>query len=173
MVPFSMLCSPQINLKESPWLLRGIINYLQSILHRRYQEMINEYPHLKCIISEPPILSFRRNRNLRNWLVIHALQNLPQTLISLLVTVLHVHPNEANASNSALAMSNSSSITNKLTSKSCFTFGGKCNTTDTIYAAECTKHNLIYVGHSSQKLSGRFNSHRSDVKVKSKACKLS
>ena len=37
----------------------------------------------------------------------------------------------------------------------------------------CLKHNLIYVGHSSQKLSGRFNGHRSDVKVKPKACELS
>ena len=70
-------------------------------------------------------------------------------------------------------MSNTSSITNKLTNKSCLTSGGKCNTTDTIYAAECTKHKLIYVGHSSQKLSGRFNGHHSDVKVKPKACELS
>ena len=71
------------------------------------------------------------------------------------------------------AMSNTSSITNKLTNKSCLTSGGKCSTTDTIYAAECTKHNLIYIGHSSQKLSGGFNGHRSDVKVKPKACELS
>ena len=70
-------------------------------------------------------------------------------------------------------MSNTSSITNKLTNKSCVTSGGKCITTDTIYAAECTKHNLIYVGHSSQKLSGRFNGHCSDVKVKPKDCELS
>ena len=70
-------------------------------------------------------------------------------------------------------MSNTSSVTNKLTNKSCLTSGGKFNTTDTIYAAECTKHNLIYVGHSSQKLSARFNGHRSDVKVKPKACELS
>ena len=39
--------------------------------------------------------------------------------------------------------------------------------------SECTKHNLIYVGHSSQKLSERFNGHHSDVKVKPKACELS
>ena len=87
---------------------------------------------------------------------------------SLLVTVLHVHPNEAKA-----AICNTNSITNKLTNKSCLTSGGKCNTTDTIYTAECTKHDLIYVGHSSQKLSGRFNGHHSDVKVKPKACELS
>ena len=41
------------------------------------------------------------------------------------------------------------------------------------FLIECLKHNLIYVGHSSQKLSGRFNGHRSDVKVKPKACELS
>ena len=41
----------------------------QSILHRRYQEMINQCPPLKYIFSEPPILSSRRNINLRNWLV--------------------------------------------------------------------------------------------------------
>ena len=70
-------------------------------------------------------------------------------------------------------MSNTSSITYKLTNKLCLTSEGKCNTTDTIYAAECMKHNLIYVGQSSQKLSGRFNGHLSDVKVKPKACELS
>ena len=62
---------------------------------------------------------------------------------------------------------------NKLTKKLCLTSGGKCNTTDTIYAAEYTEHNLIYIGHSSQKLSGRFNGHRSEFKVKPKACELS
>ena len=30
MVPYSMLCSPQINLIESPWLPLGIITYLDS-----------------------------------------------------------------------------------------------------------------------------------------------
>ena len=70
-------------------------------------------------------------------------------------------------------MSNTSSITNKLTNKSCLTSGGKCNPTDNIYAAECMKHNLICVGQSSQKLSGRFHGHHSDVKGKPKACELS
>ena len=41
----------------------------QSILHRRYQEMINEYPHLRRIFSKPLILFFRRNKNLWNWVM--------------------------------------------------------------------------------------------------------
>ena len=114
----------------------------QSILHRRYQEMINEYPHLKCIFSESPILSFRRNNNLWNRLV-HSCLTKPT-------------PNTPGHSTSCSskrgkgcklcsAVSNTNSITNKLTNKSCLTSGGKCNTTDTIYAAECTKHNRTYL----------------------------
>ena len=142
--------------------------------------MINEYPHLKCILSESPILSFRRNKSLRNWLVHSCLTKpTPNT---------HFTPGHSTPCSSKRrkgcklcpAMSNTSSMTSKLvsyiwreTNKSCLTSGGKCNTTDTIYAAECTKHNLIYVGHSSQNLSGRFNDHCSGVKVKPKACELS
>ena len=61
------------------------------------------------------------------------------------------------------SMSNTNFITNIQSGKTCFTSGGRCNTSDTIYATECTKHKLIYVGHSSQKLSSRFNGHRSDI----------
>ena len=61
----------------------------------------------------------------------------------------------------------------KLSHKSCYTSGGKCSTTNTIYVAECTRHSMIYVGQSSQKLNSRFNGHKSDVKVKPKACELS
>ena len=35
-----------------------------------------------------------------------------------------------------------------------------------------TKHKLMYIGHSSQKLSSRFNGHRSEVNVKPKSCEL-
>ena len=69
-------------------------------------------------------------------------------------------------------MSNTNFITDIQSGKTCFTSGGRCNTRDTIYAAECTKHKLIYVGHSSQKLSSRFNGHRSDINVKPKSCEL-
>ena len=70
-------------------------------------------------------------------------------------------------------MSNTNVITNKLSHKSCYTSGGKCSTTHTIYTAECTRHSLIHIGQRSQKLNSRFNGHRSDVKVKPKACELS
>ena len=70
------------------------------------------------------------------------------------------------------SMSNVNSLTNIPFGKTCFTSGGKYNISDTIYAAECTKHKLKYIGHSSQKLSSRFNVNRSDVNVKPKSCEL-
>ena len=42
--------------------------------------------------------------------------------------------------------------------------GGSCKTTGVIYAATCTKHNLIYIGHTGEKLSDRFSKHRYDIK---------
>ena len=135
--------------------------------------MINEYPHLKFIFSEPHILSFRQNKNLRN-LLVHSCLTRP--IPNNHFTRGHSTPclsKRGKGCKLCSAMSNTNSITNKLTNKSCLTSGGKCNTIDTIYAAEYTKHNLIYVGHSLQTLSGRFNLHRSDVKVETKACELS
>ena len=69
-------------------------------------------------------------------------------------------------------MSNSNSNLNTQSEKTCYTSGGQCTTTNTIYAAECTQHKLIYVGQSSQKLNMRFNGHRSDVNMKPNAYEL-
>ena len=68
------------------------------------------------------------------------------------------------------SMSNTNSATNQLTRKISYTAGGTRGTQYAIYAAECTKHNLLYIGQSSQKLNCRFNGHRSDLRVKPRAC---
>ena len=135
--------------------------------------MIEQFPNLKCIFLEAPFLSFRRNKNLRN-----------QLLHTSLTTGTEKSSEQSGYSTPCLSkrgkgcklclfMSNTNVITNKLSHKSCYTSGGKCSTTDTIYAADCTRHSLIYVGQSSQKLNSRFNGHRSDIKVKPKTCELS
>ena len=41
----------------------------QRVLQYHYNEMVNEFPNLKCVFPEPPILSYRCNHNLRNLLV--------------------------------------------------------------------------------------------------------
>ena len=49
------------------YLLTYLLTYLT--LHYRYQEMINDYPELKCVFPAPSILTYRSNRNLGNLLV--------------------------------------------------------------------------------------------------------
>ena len=145
----------------------------QSILHLRYREMIEQFPNLKCIFPEAPILSFPCNKNLQNQLVRTSL-----------ATGTEKPSEQSGYSTPCLSkrgkgcilcpfVSNTNVITNKLSRKSCYTSGGKCSTTDTIYAAECTRHSLIYVGQSSQKLKSLFNGLRSDIKAKPKSCELS
>ena len=103
----------------------------------------------------PPTLAYRHNRNLGNLLVHTSLPKpTPNTL----------HPSGCSCpckSNRHCklcpSMSNTNSITNHLTNKTSYTDGGKCNTKYSIYAAECTKHNLLYIGQGSQKLNCRFN----------------
>ena len=102
-----------------------------------------------------------------DWSVLVLLRLLP---IGLHLTAHHVY--RGKGCKLCHSMSNTNFITDIQSGKTCFTSGGKCNTSDTIYAAECTKHKLIYVGHSSQKLRSRFNEHRSDINVKSKSCEL-
>ena len=112
----------------------------QSILHRRYPEMINEYPHLKCSFSEPPILSFRRNKNLRKWLV-HSCFTKPTPNT-------HFTPGSSKRGKGRKlcpTMSNTISITNKLTNKSCLTSGGGDATPLTPYMLENMRRIILFM----------------------------
>ena len=145
----------------------------QSILHSRHGEMIEQFPNLKRIFREAPILFFRRNRNLRNQLVHTSLTTGTGKCFEQSGYSTPCLSKRGRGCELYPFMSNTNIITDKLSHKSCHTSGGKCSTTGTIYAAECTRHSLIYVSQSSQKLNPRFNDQRSDIKLKPKACELS
>ena len=49
----------------------------QKSLHYNYKEMINNFPNFKSVFPEPPILSYRRNQNLRNLLVCSSINRPP------------------------------------------------------------------------------------------------
>ena len=58
------------NLREPHLLKPGATNSgFQKSLNYHYKEMINNFPNLKSVFQEPPILSYRRNQNLCNLLV--------------------------------------------------------------------------------------------------------
>ena len=63
-------------------------------------------------------------------------------------------------------------ITNTYARKTARIAGGLANTTGCIYAGECTKHNLLYVGQTGGPLNVRFNGHRSDTSLRPERCEL-
>ena len=99
----------------------------QKSLNYHYKEMINNFSNLKSVFPEPPILSHRRNQNLRNLLVRSSL-NRP--------TPCHTASNSSPCQKSMCklwqSMSNSSSILNNQSEKTCCTSGGQCSTTNTM-----------------------------------------
>ena len=42
---------------------------ISKLLHDNYRHMINEHPEIKNVFPEPPIVSFRKNANLKSILI--------------------------------------------------------------------------------------------------------
>ena len=92
--------------------------------------MVNEFPNLKCVFPEPPILSYRRNHNLRN-LLVRSRFTPPSS---------NRHTSNSSPCLSKLgkgwklchSMNNTNFITNIQSGKTCFTSGGRCNTSDNL-----------------------------------------
>ena len=63
-------------------------------------------------------------------------------------------------------MNHEGAITNFRTKRSARISGGSANTVGCIYAGECVRHNLLYVGQTGGSLNVRFNGHRSDMNLR-------
>ena len=119
----------------------------QKCLHYHYKEMINNFSNLKSLFPEPPILSYRFYQKLRNLLVRSSINRPP-----LCQTASSSSPCQKSRCKLCRSMSKCNLILNTQSGKRCYTSGGQCTTTNTIYAAEYTQHKVIYVGQSSPKL---------------------
>ena len=125
--------------------------------------MLSEYPKIKSVCPAPPLLSFRRNKNLKDILVRSSFtqpSNKPSTALG--------KPNHR-SSLICPAMSKSDKIINK---KSCLSQKGDCTSSHVVYAAECTKHQLLYVGFTTRPLHLCFNYHRSEINLGAHTCEL-
>ena len=142
------------------------LSALPKILHRNYETMVKKFPELKCIFPQPPVVAFHHNRNLKNLLIRSSFTkkfgkpHQPST------------PCHSKQCKLCPTMSHSDTSTNSISGKTCTTTGSTFKTPDVIYAAECTFHNKLYIGHTSQPLNMHFNGHRSDAKIKPTACEL-
>ena len=121
-----------------------------TIIHRNYRKILSEYARIKSVFPAPPLLSFRRNKNLKDILVRSSFtqpSNKPSTALG--------KPNHR-SSLICPAMSTSDKIINKKS--------------HVVYAAECTKHQLLYVGFTTRPLHLPVNNHRSEINLGAHTC---
>ena len=122
-----------------------------KILIDRYKQMISSNPAMKNIFPAPPIISFRRQKSIRDIMVKSTL------------------PIQSNASSShytyiSNAMNPSTTITNNISQKTATIQPLPPTTSNVIYAGKCKTHGCVYVGQTGQQLNKRYNGHRSDLK---------
>ena len=112
----------------------------------------------------PPLLSFRRNKNLKDILV----HSSPQSCTQYNKTV----PCNHQSCLLCQSMSNPDAVKSPKSGLSFKTKGGNCCTSNIVYAAECTKHNQLCIGSSRRELHLRFNNHRSEINSGKITCEL-
>ena len=146
----------------SPRRLQGkenILPHLRRILRQYFPVMQSEASLEQCFTS-PPLLSFRRPRNLRDILVYGTQKNTSaqdapfgthKCLHSRCLTGPIVHNITQIQTNSGLKH-----IRDRFT----------CDTSSLVYVITCSKSNSVYVGETGQKLRERMNGHRADIKNK-------
>ena len=133
------------------------LSELSKILHRNYKAMISNAPIMKTIFPEAPMVAYRRNKSIkdtviraRHWQTTN--QQRP-----------HTQGRERRPSMIDNRMNISREIVNKQNGRKCHIAKGHATDRNVIYAAECKKHNLIYIGMTTTQLNERMNRHRSDI----------
>ena len=136
--------------------------HFPSILRQCYNSITTMSSKMKEIFPEPPMIAFRRNRTIRDRLVHSNHGTLP----------VKTKDQKETKSQIESQMNNTGMISNTNQSRKFKIAGGPCNQRNVVYAAECTRHHLLYVGQTSTPLNIRFNGHRSDISVKPEQCQL-
>ena len=133
-----------------------------KVMKEVYSRMVDRYPELNKVIPSQPMVAYRRTRNIRDKLIRANHHQVPSATESTL-------PGRSSWEGK---MNHSGCITNHQTGQSFKIEGGSARTTGCVYAAECTRHQVIYVGQTGRLVSSRFDGHRSDIKLKPDACGL-
>ena len=136
---------------------------IPTMLRECYNHLVRCTPRIKEIFPDPPMVAFRRNRNIKDTFV-HSRHG-------------HMAPptqQQPTTSNCLIQpqMNNTGYIKNSTNTQTYKIAGGSCTQANVIYAAECTKHKLLYIGQTSSPLNIRFNGHRSDIDKNPDRCHL-
>ena len=128
---------------------------IPSILNKHHH-IIEHDKELSKKIKEKPIVAFRKIKTIRN----HIIRN---DIVSRKSKT--THTSKCDDCKICPQINTSTSIRNTIRNINySIKDGGTCKSKGLIYAATCKKHDLIYIGHTGEKLSDRFSKHRYDIK---------
>ena len=172
------LLNPSQSQKRKEERIPLVINWhhkfsnLPSILNNTYKEIVKKFPDFAKTFPAPPLISFRKNKTFRDILCAQNRTTEKKSRITTRCT----KENETKRGRPCElcpSMSETDKITNMQTKTSIYPQGGTCTSHHIIYAAECTKCNLIYIGSITLLLNRRMNGHRHDAKDRPSATELS
>ena len=143
---------------HSPSLSILIINHtVKSIILNNFKLLQND-PETGRIFSQPPLISFKRDKNVGNFLVRSALKTNEQ-------------PGTFKCARSrcktCLFIVNTSKISGPKRSVK-ITDRFKCSSANVIYCVTCTLCNKLYIGETGRRLGDRFREHLRDVEKNDK-----
>ena len=127
---------------------------LASIFQKNFQ-IIQQDHELNKIFQNPPLVSFRRKKNIANHVIRNDIDIEKQNKLTSKCGKCKICPSLATSNQ---IRNNQTNISVSLNS------GSNCKSKNVIYAAKCKKHSLIYVGHTGESLQTRFSKHRYDCK---------
>ena len=127
------------------------LSHVSKIVSSAYKYMVKCHPKMREKYPEPPIVTYQRPKNIKSFLVKsnHWKNFIRPEDVAPASQRFYITPN----------MNPSKTVTNRLSKKSCEIEGRQPTDSNVVYSAECLKHNLIYIGQTSDPLHRRFNGH--------------
>ena len=130
------------------------LSAIPSLLKNNFH-LISSDPKLSKIFKQKPTVTYRKNKSLSDHLLKNDIANQ------------QLHSNVAPCGKCKLfpQINTVKLITNdKLNITEKIKGTGNCKEREIIYAAQCFKHKVLYIGHTGEQLSGCFSKHRYNIK---------
>ena len=130
------------------------LSVVPSILKNNFH-LISSVLKLSKVFKQKPTVTYRKNKSLSDHLLKNDIAN----------QQLHSNVTPCGKCKLCPQMNTAKLITNdKLNITEKIKGNGNCNKREMIYAAQCSKHKVLYIGHTGEQLSERFSKHRYDIK---------
>ena len=132
---------------------------ISKVIHSCYNRVSSQFHEFTSVFPQPPLVAFRRTTNIKDKLVRANHHKVKKNV-------------PTRTPNKSFIDTQMNDTGNQMSDKKCRIAGGPSNVQGCVYAAECRKHSLLYVGETGGPLNKRFNGHRSDMNLRPERCEL-